>query len=107
MPVQSNEDRVRRDPQLRHREMFTELPHAGLGPMGYQNLPFRGSAIETSSRRAAPLIGEHNREVRCGLLGLSDEELGEGYRDDSIWPENLPIEPYLKAEAAAGSGASS
>ena len=107
MPVQSNEDRVQRDPQLRHRAMFTELPHAGLGPMGYQNLPFRGSAIETTSRTAAPLIGEHNREVLCGLLGLSEQELREGYRDDSIWPEQLPLEPYLEAEAAAGSGASS
>ena len=43
----------------------------------------------------------------CGLLGLSAEELGEGYRDDSIWPEDLPIEPYLEAEAAAGAGAAS
>ena len=107
MPVQSNEDRVQRDPQLRHRAMFTELPHAGLGPMGYQNLPFRGSAGETTSRTAAPLIGEHNREVLCGLLGLSEQELREGYRDDSIWPEDLPLEPYLEAETATGSGASS
>ena len=108
MPVQSNEDRVERDPQLRHRAMFTELPHAELGSSGYQNLPFRASATETTLRSAGPLVGAHNRQVLCGLLGLSAEELRSGYEDDSIWPQSLPLEPYLEAEAAAAErGASS
>jgi crotonobetainyl-CoA:carnitine CoA-transferase CaiB-like acyl-CoA transferase len=28
-------------------------------------------------RRHAPLMGEHNREVLCGILGLNDGELAE------------------------------
>ncbi len=37
----------------------------------------RFSAFEVGARGGAPGLGEHNREVLQGLLGLSDEELAE------------------------------
>ena len=104
MPVQSNEDRVERDPQLRHRGLFARLPHPVLGEMGYQNLPWRSSHAATAARRAGPLLGEHNREVFCGLLGLGEDELRAGYADGTLWPADLPPEPYLLADPPAGAG---
>ena len=101
MPVQSSEDRVEHDPQLRHRELFSTHHHHELGRMGYQNLPFDASRIETTPARAGPRAGEHNREVLCGLLGLSEDELQAGYEDDTLWPAGVPLEPYLAADAQA------
>ena len=102
MPVQSNEDRVEHDPQLRHRGLFAHHSHPVLGEKGYQNLPWQSSAIETTAMRRAPLAGEHNREVLCGLLGLSEDELRAGYDDGWLWPPSEPLEPYLFGDEAAG-----
>ena len=33
LPVQSAEDRVEHDPQLRHREMYLPIEHPALGPI--------------------------------------------------------------------------
>ena len=33
------------------------------------------SKTPSAVRRHAPLMGEHNREVLCGTLGLSEAEL--------------------------------
>ena len=95
MSVQSNEDRVEHDPQLRHRGLFAHHPHPVLGEKGYQNLPWQSSEIETTAMRRAPLAGEHNREVLCGLLGLSEDELRAGYDDGWLWPPGEELEPYL------------
>ena len=42
-----------------------------------KQLGARFSAFEVGARGAAPALGEHNREVLQGLLGLSDDELAE------------------------------
>lgn len=106
MPVQSSADRVERDPQLAERDMFVELPHAVMGPRIHQQPPFRSSAAETGSWSAAPLVGEHNEQVYCGILGLTDAELRSGYADGTFWPLSLPPEPYLPelVEVRAGAG---
>ena len=43
MPVQSSQDRVDNDPQLRHREMYKDLEHPALGVWPLQNAPFKMS----------------------------------------------------------------
>ena len=100
MPVQSNENRVEHDPQIRRRGLFSHHPHPVLGERGYQNLPWQSPVNETTARRIAPFAGEHNREVLCGMLGLSEEELRAGYDDGWLWPPSEPLEPYLLDEAA-------
>ena len=75
MPVQSNKDRVENDPQLRHRDMYTELDHPVLGRHSFQNAPFKLSESPAFNHMPAPLIGQHNRQVFEGLLGLSHDEL--------------------------------
>ena len=93
--VQSNEDRVEHDPQLREQRMYTTVHHAVLGTHLTQNAPFTFSKAPTSVERPGPLCGEHNQEILGGMLGLSSEEIREGYEDGIFWPKTLPLEPYL------------
>ena len=96
MPVQSSEDRVEHDPQLRDRGMYTYLDHPMLGRWRFQNAPFKLPKSPATISRPAPMIGQHNQEVLQGLLGLSDDELVEGYQDGTLWPTEMPKYPYLE-----------
>ena len=51
-----------------------DQPDVGVRPVARQ-LGAKFSAFEPDSARPAPKLGEHNREVLQGMLGLSDEEL--------------------------------
>jgi crotonobetainyl-CoA:carnitine CoA-transferase CaiB-like acyl-CoA transferase len=95
MPVQSNEDRVEHDPQLRHREMYLEMDHPVLGAKRLQNAPFKLSESPVWNYLPGPLIGQHNQEVFEGLLGLSHEEFVAGYEDEIFWPKSLDRYPYM------------
>ncbi len=101
MPVQSSEDRVEHDPQLRARGMFTVLEHPMLGPWKFQNAPFKLAKSPAVIHMPPPLIGEHNEEVLGGLLGLSREEIRGGYEDGTFWPTEMPMYPYIQ-EIAGG-----
>ena len=103
MPVQGVEDRVEHDPQLRHREMYTELDHPALGLRKFQNAPFKLSETPAFHHLPSPLIGQHNREVFEGLLELSDEELAEGYEDGTFWPKTRERYPYIEEMLQGGS----
>jgi crotonobetainyl-CoA:carnitine CoA-transferase CaiB-like acyl-CoA transferase len=63
------------DPQLAHRGHFWELEHAELGRLLYNGTSFRLSETPAYPRSAAPLLGEHTREVLTTLLGYSDAEV--------------------------------
>jgi crotonobetainyl-CoA:carnitine CoA-transferase CaiB-like acyl-CoA transferase len=60
--------------QLRAREYFHEVDHPTAGRQTSPGPPFRMSEVQWRAGRA-PLLGEHNREVYCGELGLSAEGL--------------------------------
>jgi crotonobetainyl-CoA:carnitine CoA-transferase CaiB-like acyl-CoA transferase len=96
MPVQSAEDRVEHDPQLRHREMYLPLEHPALGVRKVQNAPFKMSQTPASNRLPSPLIGQHTREIVEGLLGYSHDELRAGFDDGTFWPTKRPLFPYLE-----------
>lgn len=68
---------VRHDPQLAHRAHWRRLPHAEMGASLYGAPPFALSATPGGLRGAAPLLGEHTREVLAELLDLSDAEITE------------------------------
>ena len=66
------------DPQLKAREYFIEIEHPHLGrklklPGAFAKL----SATPIGPAGAAPQIGEHNREVYCGILELSPDRVAE------------------------------
>jgi crotonobetainyl-CoA:carnitine CoA-transferase CaiB-like acyl-CoA transferase len=94
-PVQSNEDRVENDPQLRAQGMYTTVHHPVLGDHLTQNTPFTFSSSATSVEKSGPLCGENNREILGDMLGLSPQDIREGYEDGTFWPKSIPIEPYL------------
>jgi crotonobetainyl-CoA:carnitine CoA-transferase CaiB-like acyl-CoA transferase len=94
LPVQSAEDRVENDPQLRERGMYRELDHAALGRHKVQNAPFKLSETPAYNHSASPLIGEHTREIVEGLLGFSHEELRAGFEDGTFWPVKRVRFPY-------------
>ncbi len=96
MPVQSSEDRVERDPQLRHRQMYVEVEHAALGSRKMQNAPYKLSETPAVNHLPAPLIGQHTREIMEDLLGLSHEELVAGYEDGTFWPKAMERYPYME-----------
>jgi len=95
MPVQSTEDRVDHDPQLRHRELYRELDHAVLGVRRFQNAPFKLSETPAFNHKSSPLMGEHDQEIIEGLLGYSHQVLVDGYKDGSLWPTTRDKFPYM------------
>ena len=95
LPVQSAEDRVEHDPQLRHRQMYLPMEHPALGSHKVQNAPFIMSETPAVNTRPAPLIGEHTREIVEGLLGYSRDELRAGFADGTFWPVQRARFPYM------------
>ncbi|HEX9074825.1 MAG TPA: CoA transferase [Anaerolineae bacterium] len=64
------------DPQLNHRQIWRDLPHAELGHFQYEAPPFTLS--ETPAEEfPSPLLGEHNHVVCSEILGLADTEIDE------------------------------
>jgi crotonobetainyl-CoA:carnitine CoA-transferase CaiB-like acyl-CoA transferase len=96
MPVQSSEDRVENDPQLRHRGMFTEVNHPMLGDWKFQGAPFRLDGNKIAVKGPPPMIGQHTTSIMGDLLGMSNAELLEGYDEGVFWPETTPKFPYVE-----------
>jgi crotonobetainyl-CoA:carnitine CoA-transferase CaiB-like acyl-CoA transferase len=72
-------------PHLRARGFFVEVEHEELGAtVTYPGPPFRMPESPWRISRRAPRIGEHNREVYQGWLGMRDEELVELERTGAI-----------------------
>ena len=72
--VRSVKDLVE-DEQLAFREFWQEVDHPQAGKLKYPGAPFRLSATPGKIERTAPLLGEHNEKVYCGMLGYSRPEL--------------------------------
>ena len=94
MPVQSNQDRFENDPQLQQREMFIEMEHPVLGTWPLQNAPFKMSETPAYNHLTGPLVGRHIKEVFEGLLGISHQELVDGFEDGTFWPKGFDMTPY-------------
>jgi len=71
-PIQTVEQIVA-DPQVLARGMIIEQEHPVLGKVTLPNLPYRFSDCDTTPKRRAPLLGEHNAEVAAELGYAADE----------------------------------
>ena len=95
LPVQSAEDRVEHDPQLRYRQMYLPMEHSALGLQKVQNAPFRLSETPALNHLPSPLIGQHTKEIVEGLLGYSHEDIRTGFADGTFWPMQRTRFPYM------------
>ena len=68
-------DQLLADPHLAARDAFPRLTHPDKGEQRAVAPPWRFSATPTDALRWTPELGENNREVFCGLLGLDEAEL--------------------------------
>lgn len=75
------------DPQVAARNMVIEQEHPVLGKVRLPNLPYRLSAGDTTPTRAAPLLGQHNREI-AARLGRSADEIEAMVKDGVLYAEN-------------------
>jgi benzylsuccinate CoA-transferase BbsF subunit len=75
--VQDTADKMERDPQLASREFYPRAEHPELGLHRFEGMPVRGTGLQWSLRRAAPLLGQDTDYVLRDLLGLNDEEIAE------------------------------
>jgi crotonobetainyl-CoA:carnitine CoA-transferase CaiB-like acyl-CoA transferase len=73
-PLNSPEDLVK-NPHLKEREYFVEIDHPETGEVTYPGAPFKMSESPWKIRYPAPLLGQHNKEIYCDLLGYTKEEL--------------------------------
>ena len=82
-PVANGQD-LMEDPQLRHRDFFTNVVHPVAGTQAWHGLACRLSDTPASSRAPAPCLGEHNDEVLREWAGLNAGEIAALYRDNVI-----------------------
>ena len=73
----NNYEEVFDDPQVRHRGLKIEIPHAAGVPCPTVASPMRFSGTPVEYELAPPLLGQHTRDVLGDLLGMRREELDQ------------------------------
>ena len=71
------------DEQVRSREMVVEVDHARAGRVKALGHPIKFSGTPGEVKRAAPLLGQHTREV-LGELGYSAGRIDELIREGAV-----------------------
>jgi crotonobetainyl-CoA:carnitine CoA-transferase CaiB-like acyl-CoA transferase len=66
---------VARDPHLDARGYFVSVAHPEAGVLRQPGAPYRHARTPWAVQRPAPRVGEHNDEVYCRELGISEERL--------------------------------
>lgn len=73
------------DPHLVERGFMVEVDHPEVGRRAVAGLPAHFGAIPQPRYTAAPTLGQHNRDVFCNLLHLSEEEYGRLVEEKVIY----------------------
>lgn len=70
-------EEVETDPHMQARGFMQQAVHPVLGSMPITSTPWKHDGTQPPIRGAGPMIGSANKEVYCGLLGLSEEQLAD------------------------------
>jgi crotonobetainyl-CoA:carnitine CoA-transferase CaiB-like acyl-CoA transferase len=82
-PVFNTQD-ISEDTQLEARKYWQKVWHPELNEeLIYCGPPVRMIETPMDCRLRSPLIGEHNREIYCGELGIPEKEL-KGLKDEGV-----------------------
>ncbi|WP_076862658.1 CaiB/BaiF CoA transferase family protein [Bradyrhizobium mercantei] len=90
-----------KDPQLHARGFIQQVDRAFIGKHPQPSMPFREGHAPFAIRSVPPTLGEHNREILGGMLGLSDAELEELTSEGIIGTEMLMEEQLVKEKKRA------
>ncbi|MET4118028.1 crotonobetainyl-CoA:carnitine CoA-transferase CaiB-like acyl-CoA transferase [Bradyrhizobium sp. JR1.5] len=77
------------DRHLGSRGFLQQIERAFIGLHPQPSMPIREDAKPHLIRTPAPTLGQHNREILSGLLGLSDEEIVQLAREGIIGTKML------------------
>ena len=69
--VQHPEDRIEHDPNTADWDLFPAVKHPEMGRVRVDGMPVKLSKTPATIERSAPLLGEHNREIFEGVLGIT------------------------------------
>ena len=78
-------DQLMVDAHLAERDAFPTTVHVEKGEQRAVAPPWRFSETPTDPLRWTPELGEHNREVFCGLLGMDEAELASLQEAQIVW----------------------
>ncbi|OSJ36674.1 CoA transferase [Bradyrhizobium japonicum] len=73
-----------KDEHLRSRAFLQETERGFIGLHPQPSMPIRDGGAPYAVRTAAPTLGQHNREILSGLLGLSSAEIAQLEREGII-----------------------
>ena len=62
-------------PHQVERGFYEPVDHPSVGQHPLASMPWRYASVDRWIRTPAPLVGEHNRQILQGVLGLDDAEL--------------------------------
>jgi len=83
--VQTNADKVERDPQLRARDFFVEFLHREIDEhYETDQFPAKFSKTSHSVRQGSPPVGADTREVLRNVLSMSDEDITLLYEEAAL-----------------------
>jgi len=71
----NNMEHLFADPQVKHRDMITEVPHPTIDNLNLVGIPIKFSATPGKIRRHPPLCGEHTDKVLADVLGYTTEQI--------------------------------
>ena len=65
------------DEQLAARGFWRRLDHPVMGSIVANRAPFRSDTDASGPRSAAPLLGQHTREIAADVLGMTEAEIDD------------------------------
>ncbi|MDI6857005.1 MAG: CoA transferase [Dehalococcoidia bacterium] len=79
-----NAEELAHDPHLRARGAFVTVDHPEVGEREFVGAPWQMSGARVEPR-AAPLLGQHNRDVFCDILRMDEGEFVRLQEEGVIW----------------------